>query len=62
METILEMKKIHPSVHQAYKEIELRKWKERNMYERVMEEIRLCAKLWESDAHNEAVNRFLNKS
>ncbi|HWL12500.1 MAG TPA: enoyl-CoA hydratase/isomerase family protein, partial [Ureibacillus sp.] len=29
---------------------------------RVMEEIRLCAKLWESDAHNEAVNRFLNKT
>lgn len=61
-EFILEMRKIHPSVHQAYKEIELRKWKERNMYERVMEEIRLCAKLWESDAHNEAVKRFLNKS
>lgn len=61
-EFIAEMRKIHPSVHQAYKEIELRKWKERNIYERVMEEIRLCAKLWESDAHNEAVNRFLNKS
>lgn len=61
-EFIQEMRKIHPSVHHAYKEIELRKWKERNMYERVMEEIHLCAKLWESDAHNEAVNRFLNKS
>lgn len=59
---IQDMKKIHPSVHQAYKEIELRKWKERNMYERVMEEIRTCAKLWESDAHNEAVDSFLNKS
>lgn len=59
---IQDMKKIHPSVHKAYKEIELRKWRERNMYERVMEEIRTCAKLWESDAHNEAVNNFLNKS
>jgi len=56
------MRKIHPEVHQAYKRIQLRKWKENNIYERVMEEIRLCAKLWESDAHNEAVNRFLNKS
>lgn len=59
---IQEMKKIHPSVHQAYKEIELRKWRERNMYDRVMEEIKTCAKLWESDAHNEAVNNFLSKS
>ncbi|MDI7741560.1 enoyl-CoA hydratase/isomerase family protein [Lysinibacillus fusiformis] len=60
-EFIVDMRKIHPDVHQAYKEIELRKWRERNIYERVMEEIRLCAKLWESDAHNDAVNRFLNK-
>jgi enoyl-CoA hydratase len=59
---ITDMRKIHPSVHQAYKEIEIRKWQESNMYERVMDEIRLCAKLWESDAHNEAVNHFLNKS
>ena len=55
------MSKIHPSVHQAYKEIELRKWRERNMYERVMEEVRTCAKLWESEAHHEAVNSFLTK-
>lgn len=61
-EFIFDIRKIHPEVHQAYKQIELRKWKERNIYERVMQEIRLCAKLWESDAHNEAVNRFLNKS
>lgn len=59
---IEDMKKIHPLVHQAYKEIELKKWRERNMYERVMEEIKTCAKLWESDAHNDAVNSFLNKS
>lgn len=59
---IANMRGIHPSVYQAYKEIQLRKWEEKNMYEHVMEEIRLCAKLWESDAHNEAVQRFLNKS
>lgn len=56
------MRKIHPSVHQAYKEIELRKWRERNIYERVMEEVRTCAILWESEAHHVAVNSFLTKS
>ena len=56
------MSKVHPSVHQAYKEIELRKWREKNMYERVMQEVRTCAVLWESEAHHEAVNSFLTKS
>jgi len=60
-EFIEHMRKIHPSVHKAYKEIELRKWRERNMYERVMEEVRTCAKLWECEAHHEAVNNFLTK-
>lgn len=59
---IEDMKKIHPGVHQAYKEIELRKWRERNMYGRIMEEIRVCAKLWESEEHAKAVERFLSKS
>ena len=59
---ITEMSKIHPSVHQAYKEIVLRKWRENNLYNRVMEEIQLCAKLWESDSHHEAVIGFLDKS
>ena len=59
---IEDMKKVHPSVHHAYKEIELRKWRERNVYGRVMEEIRLCAKLWESEEHEKAVERFLSKS
>ena len=60
-EFIANMRKIHPSVHKAYKEIELRKWREKNMYERVMEEVRTCSKLWESEAHHEAVNGFLTK-
>lgn len=59
---IEDMKKVHPSVHRAYKEIELRKWRERNVYGRVMEEIKLCAKLWESEEHEKAVERFLSKS
>ncbi|NLY80893.1 MAG: enoyl-CoA hydratase/isomerase family protein [Lysinibacillus sp.] len=59
---IEDMKKIDPGVHRAYKEIELRKWRERNMYGRVMEEIRVCAKLWESEEHAKAVEKFLSKS
>lgn len=61
-EFISHMKRIHPAVHVAYKEIELRKWNENHLHKRVFEEIRLCAKLWECDAHHDAVNRFLNKS
>lgn len=61
-EFIEDMKQIHPTVHHAYKEIEIRRWKERNVYERVKQEIRTCAKLWESEAHSEAVNGFLKKS
>ena len=59
---IKDMRQIHPTVHHAYKEIKLRKWREDNMYERVMEEVRTCAILWESEAHHEAVNNFLTKS
>lgn len=59
---IEDMKKIDPGVHRAYKEIELRNWRERNMYGRVMEEIRVCAKLWESEEHAKAVEKFLSKS
>lgn len=56
------MQAINPGVHKAYKEIENRKWAEKNLKERVMEEVAQCAKLWESEAHIEAVNRFLKKS
>lgn len=59
---IKDMRQIHPTVHHAYKKIKLRKWREDNMYERVMEEVRTCAILWESEAHHEAVNNFLTKS
>ena len=53
---------VHPDVHKAYKKMLLRKWKETNLYDRVFEEIRTCAILWERDAHHEAVASFLKKS
>ncbi|MCJ1907149.1 enoyl-CoA hydratase/isomerase family protein [Planococcus ruber] len=55
------MKKIRPEVHRAYKEIAIRKWQSSHLKDRVSEEIRLCAELWEADAHHDAVERFLNK-
>lgn len=53
---------ISPEVLKAYKKIELRKWQKLNIKQLVMDEIELCAKLWEEDAHHDAVNVFLTKS
>lgn len=61
-EFIEDMKKIHPNVHKAYKEMELRKWRERHLFDRVMDEVKTCAKLWESKEHHQAVQQFLSKS
>lgn len=58
---ISNMKKIHPSVHRAYKKIVIANWKQSGLKERMLEESAQCAKLWESDAHHEAVENFLNK-
>jgi len=55
------MRNINPGVHKAYKEIEIRKWAEKDLKKRVMEEVSQCSKLWELEAHHEAVNRFLKK-
>lgn len=56
------MKKIHPDVHRAYKEMAIRKWRITNLQDRVEQEVRRCAILWEKDAHHDAVDNFLNKS
>lgn len=53
------MSSIHPSVHKAYKTIALRKWTADFMRDRMLEEARQCSILWESEAHHEAVDRFL---
>ena len=53
---------IQPEVLKAYKQIELRKWQTLNVRQQVMDEIATCAKLWEDDAHHDAVNQFLSKS
>ncbi|MFC5602966.1 enoyl-CoA hydratase/isomerase family protein [Sporosarcina koreensis] len=58
---ISDKKKIHPSVHKAYKKLAITNWTQTGLKDRMIEEAAQCAKLWESDAHHEAVDRFLNK-
>ncbi len=55
------MSGIHSSVHRAYKTIALRKWTADFIRDRMLEEARQCSILWESEAHHQAVNRFLRK-
>ena len=45
-------------VLQAYKSMLVRKWEQTNLEERMMEEIKLCAKLWEKEEHMLAVKQF----
>lgn len=56
------MRKIEPGVHKAYKEMEIRKWKNAELYTRIQEEVAACAHLWEQEPHLQAVERFLNKN
>ncbi|HEX5564171.1 MAG TPA: enoyl-CoA hydratase/isomerase family protein [Sporosarcina sp.] len=58
---ISDMKRIHPSVHRAYKRLAILKWEQSGLGIHMLEEAAQCAKLWESDAHHEAVAKFLNK-
>lgn len=58
---LTKMSAIHPSVHKAYKTIAIRKWTADFMRDRMMEEARLCSILWESEAHHDAVDRFLGE-
>ena len=53
------MSEIDPAVHRAYKTVAIRKWTADFMRDRMIEEARQCSVLWESDAHHEAVARFL---
>lgn len=45
-------------VLRAYKSILIRKWEQTNLEERMIEEIKLCAKLWEKEEHMLAVTQF----
>lgn len=51
-----------PNVLEAYKKIWIQKWSETKLLERIEEEVRNCATLWEGEAHHSYVNRFINKN
>ncbi|ETI67966.1 enoyl-CoA hydratase [Neobacillus vireti LMG 21834] len=48
-------------VLESYKRIWIRKWEETKLRERIEEEVRNCASLWESDAHHDYVKSFIMK-
>ncbi|MFC7784478.1 enoyl-CoA hydratase/isomerase family protein [Rossellomorea sp. GCM10028870] len=48
-------------VLRAYKQQLLGKWDRKRVEENIMKEISQCSKLWASDEHHEAVERFFNK-
>jgi len=50
------------NVLKSYKRILIRKWEETKLRERIEEEVRNCAILWESDIHHEYVNAFIRKN
>ncbi|MFA1641474.1 enoyl-CoA hydratase/isomerase family protein [Chryseomicrobium imtechense] len=56
---VKQMKQLHPSVAKSYKTLLTTELRKPEVYERVLDEARMCAKLWELDAHHEAVDRFL---
>lgn len=56
------MLKRHGDVHRAYKKVMTRKWQQTNVLERMLEEAKTCSILWESDAHHEAVDKFLTRN
>lgn len=58
---ISSLKSIHPEVLRAYKKISISNWEKAEVGRRMSEEARQCAELWESEAHHDAVNDFLNR-
>ncbi|MFC3882688.1 enoyl-CoA hydratase/isomerase family protein [Bacillus songklensis] len=49
------------SVLTAYKEAMIRKWTSQNLFAQIQEEIKQCAKLWETDEHHKRVDSFMNR-
>ncbi|MFC4354357.1 enoyl-CoA hydratase/isomerase family protein [Chryseomicrobium palamuruense] len=55
------MKAHHPTVAKAYKELLTTKLREAKVKERILNEARQCAVLWEKEPHHAAVAQFLNR-
>jgi enoyl-CoA hydratase len=56
---IEKMLKLETDVLSAYKKMLVNKWEETNLQKRIEEEVRSCAKLWQSEAHHQQVASFL---
>ncbi|WP_442599392.1 enoyl-CoA hydratase/isomerase family protein [Neobacillus sp. D3-1R] len=53
--------KLESEVLSAYKKLLIGKWESNQLHRRIFDEVRSCAKLWESETHHLQVNRFLTK-
>ncbi|KZZ82961.1 MULTISPECIES: enoyl-CoA hydratase/isomerase family protein [Bacillaceae] len=51
----------NPAVTRAYKTIQVRKLKSSQLWERMEEEIRQCARLWGKEEHHHAVDLFFKR-
>ncbi|OMP68512.1 enoyl-CoA hydratase/isomerase family protein [Domibacillus epiphyticus] len=52
---------IHSTVLTAYKKMRIARWDSYGLKERIEQEIKQCAALWEQEAHHDAVANFLSK-
>ncbi|GLB61210.1 enoyl-CoA hydratase/isomerase family protein [Cytobacillus sp. NCCP-133] len=52
---------LESGVLRAYKEILIKKWKVNKIEERIDEEVRSCAILWEGESHHKQVELFMEK-
>ncbi|MBT2687920.1 enoyl-CoA hydratase/isomerase family protein [Bacillus sp. ISL-47] len=52
---------LESDVLKAYKELTVKKWKTNEVDERIEQEVRRCALLWEGEPHHRQVDRFMNK-
>jgi enoyl-CoA hydratase len=56
-----EIVKLEPDVLSSYKRMLIARWKATNLEQRIDEEVKNCAVLWQSEAHHKQVDSFLNK-
>ncbi len=61
LSTIAHIFQLRAGVLEAYKEMMIRKWRDKNLKEKIDEEIQKCAILWADDEHHELVDQFVNK-
>ncbi|MGD6897422.1 enoyl-CoA hydratase/isomerase family protein [Bacillus infantis] len=50
------------NVLESYKRLQIKKWQNSHILQRIDDEVRRCAVLWEKDEHHAQVDKFLNRS